>query len=37
MKTRYREELMYIDGKECESVSGRWIDVENPSHIGTFA
>lgn len=37
METRYREELMYIDGKECESVSGRWIDVENPSHIGTFA
>lgn len=33
----YREELMYINGKEVESVSGRWIDVENPSKKGTFS
>ena len=33
----YREELMYINGQEVESVSGRWMDVENPSHIGTLA
>jgi betaine-aldehyde dehydrogenase len=33
----YREELMYIDGKEVESVTGRWIEVENPSHRGKLA
>ena len=27
-------ELMLIDGKEVESVSGRWIQVENPSKRG---
>ena len=27
-------ELMLIDGKEVESVSGRWLQVENPSRRG---
>ena len=33
----YREEKMFINGEEVESVSGRWIDVENPSRLGTLA
>lgn len=33
----YRKELMYINGKEVESISGRWIDVENPSKKGTYS
>lgn len=32
-----REELLYINGKEVESVSGEWMNVENPSKLGTFA
>ena len=32
-----REELMYINGKEVESVSGEWMNVENPSKVGTYS
>ena len=32
-----REELLYINGEEVESVSGEWMDVENPSKVGTNA
>jgi betaine-aldehyde dehydrogenase len=28
---------MYINGKEVESGSGKWMDVENPSKKGTFS
>lgn len=34
---KYREELMYINGKEVESKSGRWMNVENPSKVGTYS
>lgn len=33
---RYRKELMYINGKEVESLGGKWIKVENPSKKGVM-
>lgn len=30
-----REELLYINGEEVASVSGEWMNVENPSKVGT--
>jgi len=32
--TDLMRELMFINGKEVESVSGKWIEVENPSKRG---
>ena len=32
-----REELMYIGGKEVASLSGEWMEIENPSKAGTYS
>lgn len=32
-----RQELMFINGKEVESRSGKWVEVENPSRKQTLA